>query len=432
MASVTKARGLPRLNTLMSSARIPSVGRVDGPLDIVVLGGAPWGEVTNHPAVQTVRALTAEHRVLYICEDPQGSTLRHLLFPKNGRASAWSAPRVAALSNVFTKMSTERVTDRLWVAPLGGLTRLLPLSYPEPIRTRSAARLSDFIGRETARIGMHNPILWFYWWFFPELAKLPHAVSVYDNIDDHSAYDHNRRLPFMQRTTQALEHRMLRTVDLAYALSPELASKMQAVHPRMSLQIPGIDAAPVTTALADPQRPQDVISLGRPLIGYAGQIGNRIDWPLISKLAKSRPEWTFVFVGGQQPSELVKSPNIHFLPGRPYPEMMRAIREFDVGLVPWIDSPATRGAYSYKALDYLAAGKQVISTSLPFSVDLAGHHPKVVTTVSSFHEWDLALARALERSSLASTAHACVTAAHSRTTTTRAQAIVADIRASMG
>jgi glycosyltransferase involved in cell wall biosynthesis len=416
----------------MSNTRTSGGQRVDGPLDIVVLGGAPWGEATNHPAVQTVRALTGEHRVLYICEDPQGSTLRHLLLPKNSRSAVWSEPRLTALSNAFSKMRAERVTDRLWIAPLRGLTRLLPLSYPEPIRIRSATRLSNFIRRETARIGMQNPILWFYWWFFPELLELPHAVSVYDNIDDHSAYDHNRRLDFVRRTTQALEERTLRTVDLAYALSPELACTMKAIQPRMSLQAPGIDAAPVTTALADPHRPRDVLSLPHPLIGYAGQIGNRIDWPLISKLADSRPEWAFAFVGGAQPAELASRPNLHFLPGRPYPEMMRAIREFDVGLVPWIDSPATRGAYSYKALDYLAAGKQVIATSLPFSLDLAGHHPRVVTTVRSFDDWDTAIAQALERSSLADTAQACVMAAHSRTTTTRAHAIVADIRASTG
>lgn len=412
----------------MLDTRTSSVEQDGGPLDIVVLGGAPWGDTTNHPAVQTVRALTDEHRVLYICEDPQGSTLRQLLFPKNRGSSAWSAPRTAALSDVFTKMSAERITDRLWVAPLRGLTRLLPLSYPEPIRTRSAARLSDFIQHETARIGMQNPTLWFYWWFFPELTRLPHAVSLYDNIDDHSAYDHNRRLAFVRRAAQTLEHRTLQTVDLAYALSPALASQMQAINPRMSLQIPGIDSAPVTTALAEPQRPRDVSSLPHPLIGYAGQVGNRIDWPLVARLAESRPEWTFAFVGGEQPSGLVKGPNVHFLPGRPYPEIMRAIREFDVGLVPWIDSPATRGAYSYKALDYLAAGKQVIATSLPFSIDLAGHHPNVVATVRSFDEWDLAIAQGLERSSLDSTINECVTAAHSRTTTMRTQAIVADIR----
>ena len=416
----------------MSSTRISDGERADGPLDIVVLGGAPWGEATNHPAVQTVRALTGEHRVLYICEDPQGSTLRHLLLPKNGRSSAWSEPRLTALSDLFSKMSTEQITDRLWVAPLRGLSRLLPLSYPEPVRIRSARRLSNFLRRETARIGMKDPILWFYWWFFPELVELPHAVSVYDNIDDHGAYNHNRRLDFVRRATQALEVRTLRSVDLAYALSPELASNMKAVQPRMSLQIPGIDAVPVTTALTDPHRPLDVLSLPHPLIGYAGQIGNRIDWPLISKLADSRPQWTFAFVGGARPSEFAQRPNVHFLPGRSYPEMMRTIREFDVGLVPWIDSPATRGAYSYKALDYLAAGKQVVATSLPFSVDLAGHHPEVVTTVRSFDDWDTAIAQALERSSFADTAQACVTAAHSRTTTTRAQAIVADIRASIG
>ncbi len=180
------------------------------------------------------------------------------------------------------------------------------------------------------------------------------------------------------------------------------------------------------------QRPQDVLSLRRPLIGYAGHLNDRLDWRLISELATARPEWTFAFVGGERPTELTPSRNLHFLPARPYPEIMRAIREFDVGVVPWIDSPATRGAYSYKALDYLAAGKQVVASPLPFSVDLAEHHRDVVATAGSCREWDAAIARALEKAPLASTAEKCAAAGHSRTTLTRTDAIVADIRASIG
>lgn len=408
----------------------PHIERPAGSLDIVVFGGPPWGEETNQPAVQTVRALTKEHRVLYMCEEAQGSTLRRLLAHRDSNSSVRLALREARLSEAFTKMTTEQVTDRLWIAPLRGLTRLLPLSYPELVRRRSAARLTRFVRRETERIGMHNPVLWFYWWFFPELTVLPHSVSVYDNIDNHDAYDHNRRWTAVRRATRALERRLLQTVDLAYALSPELAEQMQSIHPRMSLQAPGIDAPSVTAALAEPQRPPDVASLPHPLIGYAGQIGDRLDWPLISKLAESRPEWTFAFVGGERPPGLTTGPNVHILSGRTYHEMMRAIREFDVGIVPWIDSPATRGAYSFKALDYLAAGKQVLATSLPFSVDLEARHPEVIATMRSSDEWDLAIARALERSSLGATARECVAAAHSRTTLTRTDAIVADIRES--
>jgi hypothetical protein len=415
----------------MSGKRLPNARQIDNPLDVVVLGGFPWGAASNHTAVQTVRALIGEHRVLYISDDPRGSTLRHLIAPRSGRSSLWSTPRAAALSETFSRMRAEQVTERLWVAPLRGLTKLLPLSYPEPVRVRAAARLSSFIREETARIGMYEPILWFYWWFFPELAELPHAATVYDNIDDHSAYEHNRHWTSVRRATSALEQRLLERVDLSYALSPELAARLRHAHPRMSVQTPGIDAASVQSALAKADRPRDVASLPRPLIGYAGQIGNRLDWSLISGLAQSRPEWTFAFVGGEQPSELASIPNLRFLAGRTYPEIMRAIREFDVGLVPWVDSSATRGAYSYKALDYLAAGKQVIATSLPFSVDLAARHPGVIATARSPEEWDAAIAQALERALLASTAEACVAAAHSRTTLTRTAEIVADIRASM-
>jgi glycosyl transferase family 1 len=415
----------------MRSDHLRCVERLGDSLDLVVLGGFPWGAATNHTAVQTVRALAKEHRVLYISGDPQGSSLRHLLFPRDGGSSAWSAPRRAALSGIFAPMSADQITDRLWVAPLRGPIKLLPLSYPEPIRRLSAAMLSRFIERETARIGMQSPVLWFYWWFFPELARQSCAVTVYDCIDDHAAYDHNRRWGSVRLATQALEGRLLREVDLAYALSPELVTGKRSLHPRIRLQTPGIDAATVDAALAESERPSDVASMPHPLIGYAGRIGERLDWQLISELAASRPEWTFVFVGGARPPAITPSPNLHFVPGRSYPGIMRAIREFDVGIVPWIDSPSTRGAYSYKALDYLAAGKQVVTTPLPFSDDLARCHPGVVTRARSPDQWSLAIAQCLDRSTVPSTARECVAAAHTRTTLTRTDAIVADIRAAI-
>ena len=404
---------------------------MDAPLDIVVVGGPGWGPGINQPAVQTVRALSAEHRVLYLCEDSQGSTLGRLLARRNGPSSVWSTVKDANLSQAFIPMTARRLDDRLWVAPLRGLTRLLPLSYPEPVRSRTAARLGRFIGREMEHIGIRRPVLWFYWWFFPELMALPHSVSLYDNTDAHDAYDHNRRWRSVRGRTVTLEHRLLGAVDLAYALSPELANRLRAVHSQMRLEAPGIDAGAVTAALAESERPRDVVTLEHPLIGYAGHIGGRLDWDLILGLADLRPEWTFVFVGGPRPPGLATRANVHFRPSRPYPEIMRAIREFDVGIVPWLDSPATRGAYSYKALDYLAAGKQVVATALPFSRDLSMRYPTLVTTARSQTDWDVTLARALTAARQSQTAARCAAAAHSRTTLTRTEAILGDVRNAM-
>ncbi len=41
----------------MPDEYLPGVGPSGDSLDIVVLGGFPWGDATNHTAVQTVRAL---------------------------------------------------------------------------------------------------------------------------------------------------------------------------------------------------------------------------------------------------------------------------------------------------------------------------------------------------------------------------------------
>jgi Glycosyl transferases group 1 len=413
----------------MSSLAAPNPH--DGPpshsLDFVVVGGFPLDAGTNHRSVQTVRALAAKHRVLYIYDDHQGSALRHLWAPRYPESSVWHKSRRSAFANVFRKMQGRQISERLWLAPINGYTKLLPLSYPESVRARSSARLANFIQSETSRIGMRRPILWFYWWFFPELATLPNTFAVYDNIDEHSDYQHNQRWPAVQRRAKVLECRLLQAIDLAYAQSYDLADSMRETHAATMVKTPGIDSAVVDRAIADPDRPHDLASLPHPLIGYAGNTGNRVDWHLVSGLAQLRPNWTTVFVGGECPPELVGIENIHFLPGRSYPEMLRAVREFDVGIIPWIDSPATRGAYSYKALDYLAAGRKVIATALPFSIDLANRHPQVVATVSSREEWLAAIQEGLEHAADPLTMRECAVAAHSRTTETRTAEIVADI-----
>ncbi len=396
--------------------------RSEQPLDIVVIGGSRWSTDVNQLTVQTVRELSRRHRVLYIFDEIQGSLARSLIHPVERGA------RIKLLKSALQRFTATQVDDRLWLAPTRGLARAIPFSYPEAIRKYYVRYFERFICREADRIGMDRPVLWFYWWFFPELTGIPHATTLYDVIDDHADYGHNARWQSVVAANRKLEARLLDRVDLAYALSPTLAEFYSKVNNSMRFLPPGIDLQKVERARENLVTPPEMAVLPRPLIGYVGQIGSRLDWALIGQLVSANPQWTFAFVGGAKPAEAPDAPNLHFYGGRPYEEILRAVSAFDVGIIPFKDTPSTRGAYSYKALDYLSIGKPVVATRLPFTIDIDKRFPGTIETATSVPEWQERIERALGSREDPRGIELRLAAARDQTTGGRVERMIDDVR----
>ncbi len=372
--------------------------------------------------MQSVRELSRCHRVLYIFNEVQGSFARNLVAPIEGGG------RARLVKSTLGRFAATQVSDTLWLAPTRGLARALPLSYPEITRKYYARYFDRFIRQELKRIGMARPVLWFYWWFFPELVRIPHATTVYDVIDDHSGYGHNARWRSVVAANRALEDTLLRAVDLAYALSPALAESYREANGSMRFLPPGMDLQKMERVRERTQAPQDIAALPRPIIGYVGQIGSRLDWPLVGQLVRDNPEWTFAFVGGAKPPEAPDAPNLRFFGSRSYEDILHAASAFDVGIIPFKDTPATRGAYSYKALDYLSQGKPVVATRLPFTIDMDLRFPGAIEIATSVTEWQHCLARALHSSADPHGNELRLAAARSQTTGERVERMVGDVR----
>ena len=108
--------------------------------------------------------------------------------------------------------------------------------------------------------------------------------------------------------------------------------------------------------------------LAGPIIGYVGNLSDRIDIDLLDDLARARPDWQFVFVGSahldQSILRLDRHPNVHFVGVKPYEEAKRFIEHFDVALIPHLDNEMTRSMNPLKAFVYCAAGVPVVSTPI--------------------------------------------------------------------
>jgi glycosyltransferase involved in cell wall biosynthesis len=103
------------------------------------------------------------------------------------------------------------------------------------------------------------------------------------------------------------------------------------------------------------------------MLGYFGEVGDRIDWPLLKEVGLKHPNWDIVLIGGVNyvGPEVDGLGNIHILGKRNYDDLAGYIRAFDICLIPFKVDEFTRYINPTKLLEYLAAGKPVISSPIP-------------------------------------------------------------------
>ena len=340
-------------------------------LDIVVVGGGPWSPDTNFPTHHTARILARSHRVLYLCRSTHVSLLGHLA----GRLPGFHTwPELAG--RVATRPKVEQVDEQLGISPLAGPAAAIPLSYPPVLRALSARLVTRQLRFALRTLRFRDPLLWFYWWFFPEIADaVPHRLAVYDMYDDHAEYDYVRSNPHRQAYTRQVEEKLLDRMDLAFAVSHKLVRDKSA--DRAVRYLPnGVDVSMAERARAAPL-PPELAGLPRPIVGYLGSYDSRLNWSLVDGIAAARSDWSFVFVGGGITGPERRLPNLHLLGNRSYPEALRYVHAFDLALIPFVRDALTEAVCPAKLFDYLALGKPVLSTPLPAVGEIVGENDLV-------------------------------------------------------
>ena len=105
----------------------------------------------------------------------------------------------------------------------------------------------------------------------------------------------------------------------------------------------------------------------RPIIGYIGALAPWLNRPLINLMARSLPDYEFVFIGPMllQNSISFTSANVHYLGHKNYADLPRYLSNFSHCLIPFSISEMTKGADPIKFWEYLASGIPILSTPLP-------------------------------------------------------------------
>jgi len=130
----------------------------------------------------------------------------------------------------------------------------------------------------------------------------------------------------------------------------------------------GVDVAHYGRARdAATQVPDAVAATPAPRFGYFGVIDERLDYELIGALADRFPDASIIMAGPLakvDPAELPQQSNIHWLGQQRYEDLPAIVKGFDVCLMPFALNEATKYINPTKTLEYMAAGKPIVSTAV--------------------------------------------------------------------
>ena len=271
------------------------------------------------------------------------------------------------LRRVVRRADRGSIRQRTYVYAGGAASRSLRF----PARSRYAAFVRSVLQREG--FGGQPLMVWAYptSTFLPEVIDaLAPDVVVTDVVDDNRTW-YAPGTPMYEQLDRNYAEVLARS-DVVLANCAPVAESMRAFTPRVEV-VPNACELPDPTPTAT--RPSELAGLPEPIIGYAGNLSDRIDLDLLRELVRARPQWSFVFLGSthldRSALQLAEAPNVRFVGTKPYEEAKRIIRSFDVALIPHLDNDMTQSMNPLKAYVYCSLGVPVVSTPVANLGELA-------------------------------------------------------------
>ena len=226
--------------------------------------------------------------------------------------------------------------------------------------------------------GVQRAVAWFYTpMALPLLAAVPAVVVVYDCMDELSAFD------FAPPQLLQREAALLQCARLVFTGGPSLYDSKKSRHPNVLCFPSAVDAA----HFAPVQGRLDDSDIAHPRLGFFGVIDERLDLGLIAELARVEPDWHIVMVGPVvkiDPASLPRANNIHWRGQQPYAALPALVQSWQVCLLPFALNDATRFISPTKTLEYMAAEKPVVSTSVRDVVRLYGDQVRIAGDAAAF------------------------------------------------
>jgi glycosyltransferase involved in cell wall biosynthesis len=242
--------------------------------------------------------------------------------------------------------------------------------------------------------GFQDPIQWFYDpMAVPAfVGQMGEILTVYDCMDELSKF---RGAPpgIVDR-----ERELLQKADVVFTGGRRLYKLKSRSNDNCHFYGCGVDGDHFGKArLAETIVPAEIAMLPQPVVGYFGVIDERLDYELLASLAKAKPDWSIVLVGPVtkvDPKTLPQHPNLYWLGQRPYSDLPALCKGFDVCLMPFALNDSTQFINPTKALEYMATGREIISTAVP---DVVHNFGSVVRIARSREQFTALCEKALDQ-----------------------------------
>ena len=151
------------------------------------------------------------------------------------------------------------------------------------------------------------------------------------------------------------------------AQSVQRADLFLATAPALGEQIGAAGGDTVTLrngCAAPPDSPAGTPA--KPTVGYVGTLDSRLDYPLLTAVARQLPEVEFLFTGRVEPTmasglaELERGPNVSFTG----PRLPPSFDDYTIGTIPFRRGRQGDSINPCKMYEYFAHGLPVLSTSI--------------------------------------------------------------------
>ena len=356
--------------------------------NIVFTSSIDWDDQWQAPQELAVRLSQAGNRVLYI----ENTGVRSPGFRDTRRI----VRRLKHWAGALRQHSLRQVSPNLWVhAPL-----VLP---PFGSRIRESFNRHLFlplIGKAGRRLGMTEPIIWTFLPTDTTLGVLDLLSSTNSRVIYYCAGDFAQLTNDFQQLGRNEAELVMRS-DVVFTICEELAAHCRQWNSNVHVFPYGVNlkAFPIqdsnslanfrseggefswAKSSATKSGPQSTNN-GHKVIGYVGGWHRHVSVDMLSAMARARPTWSWVFVGSSEISlnDFANLPNVYILGQRPHRELAGYIRTFDVCIVPYKRSAYTETVVPSKINEYLAMGKPIVSTDLPWVCDFNERHQVIVTS----------------------------------------------------
>jgi UDP-galactopyranose mutase len=211
-------------------------------------------------------------------------------------------------------------------------------------------------------------LVWFYTpMALPLLADLRPRGVIYDCMDELSAF---KNAPRQMRQREAA---LLKGAQLVLTGGLSLYESKRVSNPNALCLPSAVDADHYSRAMAlaraEPMARAEALQghIEGPRLGFFGVIDERLDIELIAAVADADPSWQVVMVGPVvkiDPARLPQRANLHWLGQQSYDVLPQLVAGWDVCLMPFALNESTRFISPTKTLEYMAAGRPVVSTPI--------------------------------------------------------------------